>query len=80
MKGTLSGISGGISGDLLKNKSCEMLRKVQGLVGDEVTLIASGGISTRVDVEERLDNGAKLIQIYTSFVYKGPSLISELLN
>ena len=80
MKGTLSGISGGISGDLLKNKSCEMLRKVQGLVGDEVTLIASGGISTRDDVEERLDNGAKLIQIYTSFVYKGPSLISELLN
>ena len=57
-----------------------MLRKVQGLVGDEVTLIASGGISTKVDVEERLDNGAKLIQIYTSFVYRGPSIVNELLN
>ena len=80
MKGTLRGISGGISGNLLKNKSGEMLRKVQGLVGDEVTLIASGGISTKVDVEERLDNGAKLIQIYTSFVYRGPSIVNELLN
>ncbi len=80
MKGTIRGISGGISGDLLKNKSGEMLRKVQGLVGDEVTLIASGGISTKVDVEERLDNGAKLIQIYTSFVYRGPSIVNELLN
>jgi len=80
MKGNSKGISGGISGDLLKNKSCEILRKVQGLVGNEVILIASGGISTKVDVEERLDNGAKLIQIYTSFVYRGPTIVNELLN
>ena len=79
MKGNSKGISGGISGDLLKNKSCEILRKVQGLVGNEVILIASGGISTKVDVEERLDNGAKLIQIYTSFVYRGPTIVNELL-
>ena len=47
------GISGGISGELLKRKSNEMLRKVRNLVGDDATLIASGGVSSK-DVEERV--------------------------
>jgi dihydroorotate dehydrogenase len=56
-----------------------MLRKVSNFVGDDATLIASGGISSKRDVEERLNNGASLIQIYTSFVYKGPFILKELL-
>ena len=79
-QGTFKGINGGISGELLKIKSINLLKKVYGLVGSKVPLIASGGISTKFDVEERLDNGAKLIQIYTSFVYKGPKIVKELLN
>ena len=49
-------------------------------MGKEVPLIASGGISSKYDVAERLDNGAKLIQIYTSFVFEGPKIINKLLN
>ena len=56
-----------------------MLRKVKNLVGGDAALIASGGISSKRDVEERLNNGASLIQIYTSFVYKGPFVLEELL-
>ncbi len=78
-QGEFGGISGGISGELLKQKSNEMLRKVSNFVGDDATLIASGGISSKRDVEERLNNGASLIQIYTSFVYKGPFILKELL-
>ena len=47
---------------------------------NDTTLISSGGISSKKDVEERLNNGADLIQIYTSFIYKGPKIIDELLN
>jgi dihydroorotate dehydrogenase len=79
-KGTFEGITGGISGELLKTKSHNLLKKVYGYVGKEVPLIASGGISSKHDVEERLDSGAKLIQIYTSFIYEGPKIINELLN
>tara|TARA_A100000164_G_C21880489_1_gene760010 strand:+ start:275 stop:1246 length:972 start_codon:yes stop_codon:yes gene_type:complete len=78
-QGQFGGISGGISGELLKLKSNEMLRKVNNLVGDDTTLIASGGISSKRDIEERLNNGASLIQIYTSFIYKGPFVLEELL-
>ena len=78
-QGQFGGISGGISGELLKLKSNEMLQKVNNLVGDDATLIASGGISSKKDIEERLNNGASLIQIYTSFIYKGPFILEELL-
>ena len=79
-QGTFKGITGGISGELLKAKSNNLLKKVYGYVGNEIPLIASGGISSKHDVEERLDNGARLIQIYTSFIYEGPKIINELLN
>ncbi len=79
-QGTFKGITGGVSGELLKSKSNNLLKKAYGYVGKEVPLIASGGISSKYDVEERLDNGARLIQIYTSFVYQGPKIINELLN
>ncbi len=73
------GISGGISGELLKERANNMLKKVNNFAGNDAILIASGGISTRRDVEERLKNGADLIQIYTSFIYKGPFILEELL-
>ena len=38
------------------------------------------GVWAYFGVEERLNNGASLIQIYTSFVYKGPFVVEELLN
>ena len=79
-QGEFEGICGGISGELLKQKSSEMLRKVRNLAGDDAALISSGGVSSKRDVEERLNNGASLIQIYTSFVYKGPFILEELLN
>ncbi len=78
--GKARGISGGISGGMLKEKSLNMLKKVNSLKSNNSTLISSGGISSSDDVKERIENGADLIQIYTSFVYKGPLIVDELLN
>ena len=80
MQGNFRGISGGVSGELLKKRSSYTLKKVSEFLDKETLIIASGGISTKSDVEERLDNGAKLIQVYTSFIYKGPSIINDLIN
>ncbi len=80
LKGDYLGISGGISGELLKDRSNSVLRKVKKIVSNECILISSGGISSKSDAEERMDNGANLIQIYTSFVYEGPPIIDKLLN
>ena len=78
--GEAKGISGGISGSMLKEKSLNMLKKVNSLKRKNSTLIYSGGISSKSDVKERMENGADLIQIYTSFVYRGPAILEELVN
>ena len=78
--GEAKGISGGISGSLLRAKSLKMLKKVNSLSSKNSILISSGGISSRSDVKERMENGADLIQIYSSFVYRGPLILEELIN
>ena len=41
-------------------------------VGDDLTLIGVGGITTPDDARERLEAGATLLQGYTAFIYEGP--------
>ncbi len=49
-----------------------MLRLLRGRVGDDLTLVSVGGITTVADARARLDAGATLLQGYTAFVYEGP--------
>ena len=71
---------GGLSGAPLKTKSNEALEKIKLLVGDRLTIMASGGVMTPSDYLEKLDKGANLVQIYTGFIYEGPKLIKDILN
>ncbi len=71
---------GGISGQPLKKKATDTLLKVRVLVGDELPIIASGGVMSVDDYVEKIDAGANLVQIYTGFVYKGPKLIADIVN
>ena len=41
-------------------------------------VIGVGGILTRDDGQAMLDAGARLLQVYTGYVYRGPALVSEL--
>jgi dihydroorotate dehydrogenase len=38
----------------------------------KATIIGVGGIETGADAAAMIDAGANLVQIYTSFVYRGP--------
>ncbi len=64
--------AGGLSGAPLKGRSTEVLRRLKSKVGDNLILIAAGGIETGDDAYERLEAGATLVQAYTGFVYGGP--------
>jgi dihydroorotate dehydrogenase len=64
--------AGGLSGAPLKQRALEVLRRVHARTGDQVVLIASGGIETADDAWERIAAGATLVQAYTGFVYGGP--------
>jgi dihydroorotate dehydrogenase len=64
--------SGGMSGAPLKARSLEVLKRIRARTGDDLCLIAAGGIETVADARERLDAGATLLQAYTAFIYEGP--------
>ncbi len=71
---------GGLSGEPLKAKSTEMLKRVHLITEGKIPLIGCGGIASGQDAFEKLLAGAHLLQIYTAFVYQGPAIISRILK
>ena len=42
--------------------------------------MASGGIFTAADAQEKLNAGANLVQVWTGFIYEGPSIAKKICN
>ena len=72
-------LSGGLSGKPLLNKSNELLNFIH-LSEPELLKIGVGGVHNKETFNMKLENGASLVQIYTSFIYQGPSIINKLLS
>ncbi len=64
--------AGGLSGRPAHRALARRAAAAAGRVGDDLTLVAVGGITTVADARARLDAGATLLQGYTAFVYEGP--------
>jgi dihydroorotate dehydrogenase len=64
--------AGGLSGAPLSARSLDVLRVVRAAVPAEFCVISVGGVDDALDVQERLDAGATLVQGYTAFLYRGP--------
>jgi dihydroorotate dehydrogenase len=69
---------GGLSGKPLFGPSTDILAAVRERVGPDYPLIGVGGIFDAKDARAKFAAGADLIQLYTGFVYEGPSLPSRL--
>ena len=65
---------GGISGKVLAEKSFAMFEAIAKEFYGKTTLISVGGIDSADEAYRRLKAGASLIQTYSSFIFKGPSL------
>jgi dihydroorotate dehydrogenase len=64
--------AGGLSGPPLRARAMEMTKRVRDRLGAKVTIVGVGGIETGEDAIAFVRAGADLLQIYTSFVYRGP--------
>lgn len=69
--------TGGLSGAPLRERSTEVVRLIAEHVKGALPIIASGGVMTSQDAVEKMEAGAKLVQLYTGFIYSGPALIAE---
>jgi dihydroorotate dehydrogenase len=74
----LAGERGGLSGAPLRARSTGVIRRVRQLAGDQLLIIGVGGILTAEDALEKILAGATLIQVYTGFVYQGPTFPGRL--
>ena len=70
--------AGGLSGQPLTEKSTEIIRYLHTRSGGSFPIIGVGGIMTADDAIEKIKAGASLVQLYTGFVYEGPTLIKSI--
>jgi dihydroorotate dehydrogenase len=68
--------AGGLSGKPLTKHSTEVVKYIT--EKSNIPVIGVGGIMTANDGLEKLNAGAKLVQLYSGFIYRGPQLIHEI--
>lgn len=68
---------GGLSGAPVRDKSSHVIRSVRALAGDQLPIIGVGGIDSGIAAADKINAGASAVQIYTGFIYRGPSLIDD---
>ena len=71
---------GGLSGKPLENKSNFLINEFYKSFKSDITIIGVGGIDSGRSVYEKIINGAKLVQLYTGMVFKGPNIVSKINN
>lgn len=79
LRGTrVSNELGGLSGSPLAARAMTCLRIAKAAAGDQLVLIASGGMHSPDEAAARIEAGASWVQVYTGLVYKGPGLIARM--
>ena len=69
---------GGLSGKPLAKGSTLMTKYIVEKTGGTVPVITSGGIFAGDDAKEKFDAGASLVQVWTGFIYEGPSIVKSI--
>ncbi|MFT6793263.1 MAG: dihydroorotate dehydrogenase [Rubritalea sp.] len=72
--------AGGLSGAPVTARSTEVIAAFHHHLGERVPIIGVGGIMCADDAEEKFAAGAKLVQLYTGFIYHGPPLVQNILD
>lgn len=66
--------NGGLSGAPLTARSRGVVSYIYEKTEGRIPIIGVGGIMSAKDAQDMLDAGASLVQIYSGFIYEGPSL------
>jgi dihydroorotate dehydrogenase len=70
--------AGGLSGALLRERSTEVIRAIRRKTAGALTVVGVGGVFTAEDAWEKLAAGASAVELYTGFVYRGPTVVRDL--
>jgi len=73
LKSELKEEVGGLSGNPLQQISTNMIKKFYKELDSKIPIIGVGGVNSGKSAYEKIIAGASLLQLYTGFVYRGPS-------
>ena len=69
---------GGVSGRPLFRKSTDLVRRIHRASKGRLALVGVGGVSSPRDAYEKILAGASLVEVYTGFIYQGPTFVRDL--
>ena len=70
--------AGGLSGQAVRRHATEVIRFLYRISEGKLPIVGVGGVDSASHALEKLEAGASLVQMYTGFVYEGPSVIKEI--
>jgi len=70
--------NGGLSGQPILEKSTQVIKYLSTKSKQSFPIIGVGGIHSEKDALAKIEAGADLVQIYTGFIYEGPSLVKRI--
>lgn len=70
--------NGGLSGQPLRTLNQELCRKVFQLKQENQVIVGVGGVSSGQDVFDYLKSGARVVELYTAMVYRGPTVVKQI--
>lgn len=80
LRSPLAKEQGGLSGKPLLHLSTQQLARIYLMTGGRIPLIGAGGVHDAASALLKICAGASLVQLYSALVYRGPGLISEILD
>ncbi|WP_226479737.1 quinone-dependent dihydroorotate dehydrogenase [Natrinema amylolyticum] len=69
---------GGLSGKPLADRSTAVIRSLAEYTDGELPIIGVGGVDSAESAYAKIRAGASLVQLYTGFVYEGPSTATRI--
>ena len=69
--------AGGLSGKPITERATSLVKYIADKTGGGLPIIASGGIFTAADAEDKIAAGAALVQVWTGFIYEGPGIVKK---
>jgi dihydroorotate dehydrogenase len=73
----LANEAGGLSGRPVRERATQVIRQLAKELDGALPIIGVGGILQGADAVEKQQAGAKLVQLYSGLIYRGPALVAE---
>ncbi len=70
--------NGGLSGEPLQEISTNLIKKFYKKLNGKIPIIGVGGVNSGKSAYEKIIAGASLLQLYTGFVYRGPTAAKDI--